>query len=57
MMTYADIAKRSGIPTSTLWVWRSRGKMPEPTMNLRQPLWDEQTIEAWLEEIEQERVK
>lgn len=46
-LTYEDISLRVGVPVSTLYVWRARGKLPEPDVMFRQPLWKQKTIDDW----------
>lgn len=42
------IAKRLGVPYDTVNKWRFRGVLPPPDYpELRNPIWDWETIEAW----------
>lgn len=47
LMSYDDISTLTGIPLATLYVWKARGKLPEPDVMFRQPLWYRPTIEEW----------
>jgi predicted site-specific integrase-resolvase len=53
-MTYEDIAELVGVPVATLYVWRQRGKLPEPDYRpaKRQAMWERSTIEEWMRERE-----
>ena len=45
--TYEQISDKLGIPVGTLYTWKARGKLPEPDILFRQPLWLIATIEDW----------
>jgi transposase-like protein len=46
MLSYKDLARRWGVSTNTLRVWRHRGKLPEPDLVIgRSPGWNLETIE------------
>jgi predicted DNA-binding transcriptional regulator AlpA len=47
LMSYEDISRLVNIPVATLYVWKARGKLPEPEVMFRQPLWLKSTIDAW----------
>jgi len=45
VLGYAELSERWGIQSSTLMVWKHRGKLPEPDIHLGQaPGWYEKTI-------------
>ena len=50
--TYADISRETGIPASTLYVWRIRGKLPPPDYmpTDKAALWEPGTILPWINE-------
>lgn len=44
----AEVAELVGLKPETIWVYTSRGMLPEPDMRTaRQKLWFRDTIEAW----------
>lgn len=44
-----EIADAVGIPTSVLYVWKNRGKLPAPDAVLAMgPVWTARTIEPWI---------
>ena len=47
LMSYEDISRLVNIPVATLYVWKARGKLPEPDVMFRQPLWNRETIRLW----------
>lgn len=48
LVSYDDLAERLGVTKAVLYNWRRRGKLPEPTIDHYQPLWDERVIDKWL---------
>jgi predicted DNA-binding transcriptional regulator AlpA len=48
LLTYKDIAERTGLSVNALWMRKSRGQMPPPTVDNHQPLWSEKEIEKWM---------
>lgn len=44
-LTLADLAERWGVRYGTVVVWKQRGKLPEPDISARSPLWSIETIE------------
>ena len=47
LLTYEDIAELTGISLNTLYQWKARGKLPEPDLLFRGPLWYPNTIKEW----------
>ena len=46
--TTDEVAEHLGVSKATVWAYRSRGEMPEPTGMLgRTPWWDAAVIIAW----------
>jgi hypothetical protein len=48
-LTYRDIARLTDTPVGTLYVWRQRGKLPQPDVDNFQPLWKPETIRKWMD--------
>lgn len=50
LLTYQDIAQRSGLALATVVQYRKRGTLPPPDLRLdNKPLWKAETVQAWLE--------
>jgi predicted DNA-binding transcriptional regulator AlpA len=50
MLTYDDISEMTGVAKPTLYVWRMRGRLPAPDLelNARTPVWKPETIKEWM---------
>lgn len=49
ILTSTDVAELLGVTTQTVYVYRSRGTLPEPDGRLgATPYWKRSTIRSWL---------
>lgn len=47
----SELAKMLGVPRGQIYVWKNRGKLPEPDVVLAAgPVWRRSTIERWMKQ-------
>ena len=49
----SDVAKKTGLGKSTVWLWVKENRFPKPIkLSPRVTVWDEDTLDKWMKQEE-----